>query len=310
MSKMLKLGIDLGNGYTKFKGVAFASKTKVGRLASMAGLGEKPDDIHEVGYKGTTYIVGAGEPFTAPDRYFTTDYDLCLLTAIALNSDDIAIDTEVCVGLPITHFMDVALRHRLAEHIMDLSKNEPAKLTLNGQDKLIRIKRVLVFAEGAYVMHTMDADNVITIDLGAGTINITQWDGMTPVAYDTVPKSFNKLYREIANHIKNTNRGTVTPAHVEKYFGKDEIEINGKMVNIKDTHEMIRKYVTGLVSTVFDICEVAEAKKIQVLGGGAEATRDYWKDAFGEARAGVEVLDRSQFTNSEIYQAVIERVKK
>lgn len=306
---MIKLGIDLGNGYTKVKGMRFASKTKVGRLASLAGLGEKPEEIHEVGYKGTTYIVGDGEPFTAPDRYFTRDYELCLLTAIALNSKDIKIDTDVCVGLPITQFMDMELRHRVAENIMGLSEKEPAKITLNGQDKLIKIKKVIVFAEGAYVMDTMDSENIITIDLGAGTINITQWNNLTPVAYDTVNKSFNKLYREIANHIKNTGRGTVTPAYIEENFGADNIEIDGKLVDISDTKEMIRKYVSALVTNVYDICDVPQAKKIQIFGGGAVATADYWKNAFGEDRAGVEVLENSQYTNSELFQKAIERLK-
>ena len=73
---MIKLGIDLGNGYTKVNGMRFASKTKIGQLTSLAGLGEKPKDIHEVGYKGTTYIVGDGEPFTAPNRYFTKNYEV------------------------------------------------------------------------------------------------------------------------------------------------------------------------------------------------------------------------------------------
>lgn len=306
---MIKLGIDLGNGYTKVKGMRFASKTKVGRLASLAGLGEKPEEIHEVGYKGATYIVGDGEPFTAPDRYFTRDYEICLLTAISLNSEDIKIDTDVCVGLPITQFMDMGLRHRVAESIMRLSEKEPAKLTLNGQDKLIKIKRVIVFAEGAYVMDTMDADNVITIDIGAGTINVVQWDKLAPVNYDTIDKSFNKLYREIANHIKNTGRGTVTPAYIEENFGADKIEIDGKVVDISDTNEMIRKYVSALVTKVYEICDVPQAKKIQIFGGGAVATAYYWKNAFGEDRAGVEVLENSQYTNSELFQKAIERLK-
>ena len=72
---------------------------------------------------------------------------------------------------------------------------------------------------------------------------------------------------------------------------------------------MIAKYVSSLVSNVYDICDVPQAKKIQIFGGGAVATADYWKNAFGEEREGIEVLPNSQFTNSEIYQKVIERVK-
>ena len=306
---MIKLGIDLGNGYTKFKGVRFASKTKVGRVAGLAGLGQIAEGIHEVAYKGTTYTVGDGEVFTAPDRYFTgVDYELCLLTAIGLSSPDIAIEAEICVGLPIIPFMSET-KVLLEKKLNELTKKDSAKITINGKDKLIKIKRAIVFAEGAYVMDTMDTDNVITIDIGAGTINVVQWDKLAPVHYDTIDKSFNKLYRDIANHIKNTGRGNVTPAYIEENFGKDSIVINGTDTDITDTKQMIAKYVSSLVTKVYDICDVSQAKKIQIFGGGAIATADYWKNAFGEDREGVEVLPNSQFTNSEIYQKVIERVK-
>ena len=297
---MLKLGIDLGNGYTKFKGTRFASKTKVGRLASLAGLGEKPKDIHEVGYKGTTYIVGDGEVFTSPDRYFGLDYEICLLTAIGLSSKDIVIDANICVGLPIIYFMSET------KVLLEKKLNE---LTAKDSIKIIKINNARVFAEGAYVLDCMDTDNIITIDLGAGTVNITQWDNLIPISYDTITKSFNKLYRDIANHIKNTGRGVVTPAYIEAHFGEDNIIIDGKVVDIIDTKQMIAKYVSAIVSNVYDICDVPQAKKIQIFGGGAIATEEYWKNAFGKDRDGVAVLSNSQYTNSEIYQKAAEILK-
>lgn len=304
----MKIGIDLGNGYTKFNGNKFASKTKVGRLAGLAGLGEIPENIHEVTYKGTTYIVGDGEPFTSPNRYFETDYEICLLTAIGLSSKNIAVEADICVGLPIIPYMNDT-RSKLINKLNELTKEGSIKITIDGQDKLIKIKKAIVFAEGAYVMETMDRDNIITIDLGAGTVNITQWNNLSPMAYDTVNKSFNKLYRDIANHIKNTGRGTVTINYIEDNFGKDKIIIDGKLIDISDTKQMISKYISALVANVYDICDVPQAKKIQIFGGGAIATSEYWKDAFGMDREGIEVLPNSQFTNSEIYQKVIERVK-
>ncbi|WP_283696348.1 ParM/StbA family protein [Clostridium perfringens] len=305
---MLKLGIDLGNGYTKFKGSKFASKTKVGRLASLAGLGEKPKDIHEVGYKGTTYIVGDGEVFTSPDRYFGLDYEICLLTAIGLSSKDIVIDSNICVGLPIIYFMSET-KVLLEKKLNELTEKDSIKITINGQDKIIKINNARVFAEGAYVLDCMDTDNIITIDLGAGTVNITQWDNLIPISYDTITKSFNKLYRDIANHIKNTGRGVVTPAYIEANFGEDTITIDGKVVDITDTKQMISKYVSAIVSNVYDICDVPQANKIQIFGGGAIATEEYWKDAFGKDRDGVSVLPNSQYTNSKIYQKAAEILK-
>lgn len=194
---------------------------------------------------------------------------------------------------------------------MSISEKEPAKITLNGQDRLIKIEKVTVMAEGAYVLDIMDMDNIITIDIGAGTVNVVQWKNMTPLpnSYATVPKSFNMLYREIANNIRVSGRGTVTPAYIEETLGQDIITIDGKEVDISDTKESINNFVTGLVANVYDICDVPQANKIIIFGGGAKATEDYWKDAFGEDRLGVTVLENSQFTNSEVFQKAVERLK-
>ena len=117
------------------------------------------------------------------------------------------------------------------------------------------------------------------------------------------------LYREIANNIRVSGRGTVTPAYIEETLGQDIITIDGKEVDISDTKESINNFVTGLVANVYDICDVPQANKIIIFGGGAKATEDYWKDAFGEDRLGVTVLENSQFTNSEVFQKAVERLK-
>jgi len=49
--------------------------------------------------------------------------------------------------------------------------------------------------------------------------------------------------------------------------------------------------------------------KYKYLVGGAIATEEYWKDAFGKDRDGVSVLPNSQYTNSKIYQKAAEILK-
>lgn len=292
----MKFGIDLGNGYVKCNDTIFASKLSVGRLAT---FGKKREDVFEVTYDGTIYTVGEGQVFTTDDRYFTEDYRVCLLTAIALNAkEEDVIDAEICVGLPITKFMSET-RNNVQDH---LNKLGVQKITVDGKEYIINIKKAVVFVEGAYVVESKDTSNVITVDIGAGTVNIIQWENQVPVKFDTKNRSFYNLYTKISKHIKDTNRGDVTTDYIEKNFCADEIIIDQKLVDIRDTHKIIEKHIRELASQMNNYFDISLATKIQFLGGGALPTFKYWKSIYGN---GVELIDQSQFINSKIFLKVL-----
>lgn len=293
---MANFGIDLGNGYVKFKGQKFASRIKLGRLAN---FGKKREDIYSVQYKGIDYVVGDGEYFTTSNRYFTDDYKICLLTAIAVSSKEKVIDANICVGLPIMKFMSET-KDEFEKYLNELRVE---KITVDGQEKVINIKRVIVFVEGALVVLTKDNKTVLTIDVGAGTVNIIQWENQEPVKFDTKDKSFYNLYEKIAKHLRDTGRGSVTSEYIEKHLGDDEIIINQKKVDIKDTHKIIEKHVTELASQIESYFDVSSVSKIQIMGGGALPTFKYFAEIYND---GVELIDNSQFVNSQIYEKVLE----
>ncbi|NGT68406.1 ParM/StbA family protein [Clostridium perfringens] len=292
---MMKIGIDLGNGYVKFKDKKFASRVKVGRLAT---FGERRSDVFEVVYDGVYYTVGEGQVFTTDERYFTDDYKICLLTAIAESTNDDVIEAEICVGMPVSSFMS----NKRAEVEKYLNSLGVQKIILNGVEKIINIKKAIVFVEGAYVIESKDKENVITIDIGAGTVNIIQWENQVPVEFDTKYKSFYNLYSKIAKHLKDTNRGVVSPAYIEENLGAESIIINQTNVDIKDTHKIIEKHIIELASEINGYFNVSQASKIQILGGGAFPTFKYWKNIYKD---GCELIADSQFVNSKIYEKVI-----
>ncbi|EJT6155034.1 ParM/StbA family protein [Clostridium perfringens] len=292
---MMKIGIDLGNGYVKFKDKKFASRVKVGRLAT---FGERRSDVFEVVYDGVYYTVGEGQVFTTDERYFTDDYKICLLTAIAESTNEDVIEAEICVGMPVSSFMS----NKRAEVEKYLNSLGVQKIILNGVEKIINIKKAIVFVEGAYVIESKDKENVITIDIGAGTVNIIQWENQVPVEFDTKYKSFYNLYSKIAKHLKDTNRGVVSPAYIEENLGADSIIINQTNVDIKDTHKIIEKHIIELASEINGYFNVSQASKIQILGGGAFPTFKYWKNIYKD---GCELIADSQFVNSKIYEKVI-----
>lgn len=291
----MKFGIDLGNGYVKCEGKKFASRVRVGRLAN---FGAKRDDVFQVKYDGTDYVVGEGEVFTTDDRYFTEDYKVCLLTAIASNTTETTVEAEICVGLPIAKYMS-ELREKFEQYLNSL---DIQKIILNGVEVVIKIKKAIVFVEGAYVVESKDKDNVLTIDIGAGTVNIIQWENQAPIQYDTKNKSFYNLYEKIVKHLKDTGRGDVSTEYIENNLSSDEILIDRKMVDIRDTHKITEKHIRQLASQINSYFDISRAKKIQLLGGGAFPTLKYWKEIYGE----VELVEDSQMTNSKIFKKVLE----
>lgn len=298
----MKLGIDLGNGYVKFNNKKFASRVKLGRLAN---FGETREEVHQIVYKGKHYVVGEGEVFTTSDRYFTEDYKVCLLTAIALNNEsnkDNLVNANICTGLPVDKFMSET-REKVKEHISSWGIE---KITVDGREYIIDIRNNAVFVEGAYVVKTKDKSNIITIDIGAGTVNIIQWENQSPVKFDTKNKSFYNLYEKIAKLIKETNRGDVSIEYIEKNLGKDTFIINQEEVDVRDTHIIIEKHIRNLASEINNYFDIAQAKEIDLIGGGAIPTFEYWKSIYPN---GVKLIQGSQYINSEIFDIVAQGLK-
>nr|WP_172685557.1 ParM/StbA family protein [Clostridium botulinum]AIW54476.1 putative plasmid segregation protein, ATPase ParM [Clostridium botulinum]AIW54530.1 putative plasmid segregation protein, ATPase ParM [Clostridium botulinum] len=293
--KIMNIGIDLGNGYTKFKGKKFASKVKMGRLAN---FGEKNKEVHEVKYNNASYVVGEGQFFITDDRYFTNEYKICLLTAIALASNEIVIEANICVGLPVMKYMS-DVKRRLEDHLNTIGAE---KITVNGEEKIIHIKSVTVFVESALVVKDRSQGNEITIDIGAGTENIIQWENGVPVNFDTKNKSFYNLYNKISKYLKDVGKGDVSTEYIEKTLGQDEIIINQELVDIRDTHNIIEQHVRELASKIISEFDISRARRIRLMGGGGLPTYKYWKNIIEK----VELADNAQFINSEIYETVLE----
>ena len=293
------IGIDLGNGYVKFKGKKFASKIKLGRLAN---FGEKREEVHEVIYNNTHYIVGEGEVFTTSDRYFTEDYKVCLLTAIALccedSQQDEVINTTICTGLPVDKFMS-DIRSEVENHIANFGVE---KITVNGKTYIIDIKNNVVFVEGAYVVKTKDKSNILTIDIGAGTVNIIQWENQSPINFATKNKSFYNLYEKIAKHLKDTGRGDVSTEYIEKNLAKDNFIINQETVDVRDTHRIIEMHIRNLASQINSMFNISQVQEVQIIGGGAIPTFKYWEKIYN----GAKLIDSSQYINSEVFDIVAE----
>lgn len=226
--KRVSLGIDVGNGNTKFGNQIFESKVEGTML--LGDFGKREVGTHEVTYKGRTYIVGKGKSFATKDRHTCRSYQLCLLTAIALSTEENDIDASICFGVPT--LMYISNKDRVKE-IVDFYNAPDMKnhiITVDGCNKKITINAAYVFAENALPLMQDDDENQILVDIGEGTVNISQWVNQAPVKIDTKENesSFLGLYNRIALILKSMANADISTRFVQNHLCENSVVVNGK----------------------------------------------------------------------------------
>lgn len=295
----MKKGIDVGNGYTKYdENLKFASRVKVGKKPQ---FGKSKKEVHYINYDGTDYIVGEGGIFTGDDRYFSKEYEICLLTAIALsNPKEDFIEASIVIGLPETKHDLIS--DSLKKHILGYKQKQ---IVVNDNSYTIRIKDVIVFLEGAYPILTADERNVIVIDNGAGTINVSQWEDLSHLNGTTYKESMYKMYAEISTYL-NTNKGTeYKPTDIEKIFNKKTITVSQKEVDITDIRPIISSNIKDIASYIKNFLSPKDAEKIFLIGGGGADTINYWQEEFkANGESIIELVEDNQYINQKVYQMI------
>lgn len=292
---ILKLGIDVGNGYTKFKGLKFASKVSLGEQPK---VGEKQKETHYVKFEDEDYIIGEGNNFLGMERYFTKEYTLCLLTSIALSSDDTHISAKIVVGLPYTRVETVA--GNLKKHLLTI-KN--ARIRVDNKNFTINIDDVKIFVEGAYPILVQDKSNCITIDKGAGTICVNHFDNLHLEKSMIYENSELNLFGDIAQAINSTHCTSFNADTVEPIVYKEYALIKRKKTRIADvTEKIIDQHIKGISNDIikdFNLDGIL-LENIYLIGGTAEDTKPYFEKYLGD----IDVINDNQFINQQLYQAV------
>lgn len=289
----MNLGIDVGNGYTKYVGGKFASRIKIGEKV---GFGKQKKDVHSVKYKGINYLVGQGAPFTGDERYFDEYYKICLLTGIALSAGkEDFIEANVVVGIPEKKYK--LFSKKLKDSILKYNQEQ---ITVDDKEYTIRIKDCIVFIEAAYPILIEDEDNVITIDNGAGTINVTQWEGLAILNSATYNDSMYKMYSDIANYLNDNKGSEYLPTDIESILNKKTAIINNIETDITDIRPIVENHITNIGSFITNAFKIKEAVRIYLVGGGGADTINYWKKQFPK----IQLVTDSQCINQKVYQSV------
>ena len=294
-------GFDIGNAYANFNGIRFATRVRVGKLLN---VGAVKDEVHQVSKDGVDYIVGdaLGKSVMGENKYDTDAFKICLLTAIALRGGrKRTIRAKICVGVPIENF------DRKAEELANLVNSWGTEyITVNDNNYKIDIVDFNVFIEGALPVLTEDESSILAIDIGGGTVNVSMWDEMSLVDFGTIPASITNVYSNIATYLNRKHGGSFTSADVEKLIMKNKQTtfINQVETDISEIYTFVKEFVDGVVSSMEESkFKMNQVEKIEIFGGGAISTFEYFKKHFPRAS----MVDEPQLVNSKILKLVAKR---
>lgn len=310
-SSRLKQGYDVGNGYTKWEGNMFASRVKIGQNKLLGNNSSATNVI----YKGERYIVGQGRTFVEKDRHFHLNYELCLLTAIAKRNKHLdTINIDICVGLPINIYMEDEREGEtlLLDKLIEKFENKDFEITLNIDGVLkeynINIGKVDVFMEGAYPIYKNDTCRSLTIDIGSGTVNVTEFNELGIVEFNTYKKGMEVLCGVVKKKLDlMIPFSNVTKERIDEIFIKDgfintNITVKDEVIMTAPIKEIIQEFVDGVWSDIENDFNLGDISKIYLMGGGCLSVGAYYKNSYPSA----EIVNNAQNINTTIYEKVTE----
>lgn len=307
----LKQGYDIGNGYTKWDNTKFPSRVKIGQNRGLT----KSSVATNVFYKGEWYTVGQGRTFVERGRHFDLNYELCLLTAIARKNKHLeTINVDICLGLPVIIYMEDEVENEKMtfERLIERYENKSYEIILkiDGLEKTynINIGKVDVFTEGAYPMHNAEKGKILVIDIGSGTMNVTQFTDMEIVEFNTYKKGMEVLNGVIQKKLSvmlpfsNVPIDYIDDIFIDDGFLNTSIKIGNDTISTVPIKNIIDEYVKGVWSKIGQDFDLGGIDKIYLMGGGSLSIGNYFKTLNSE----IVTVDNAQNINVNIYEKVCE----
>lgn len=298
MKKNKILGLDNGFKFTKTsKGICFCSAIQKGK-----------DDINEVtqvSVNSKDYIVGEqlGKYITDADKLKDEEnkeiLKVCTLTAIGLSyPDETFIDVNLVVGVPVGYFGNQ--KDQFKSTIESLSD----KIFINeiGVEQTININKVLVYPQSAGIIFKnaskLKNQTSLVIDIGGGTWDISQFDGLKLVKKATYQQGMLILDSKIAQWINTNYYTTFDATEIYDLMQKGFFTAGGEKVGIKVFEHIIQDHVFKVITNLKHDFDVNSVDNIFLIGGGAEVLKDYLDKYINN----IEMENNPQFSNAACFE--------
>lgn len=269
------IGADIGYFNTKY-----TTKNKKGLFTSVIErdtLGLNKSML--VTYDGVTYNVGSTGSFVADsDKTNDINFKLCLYTAIADGMQG-SVDNSVqlVTGLPIAYYTNQKdnLKKSLLNNVVDLTLIKDGIST----EKTFIISDVAVFPQSAGLMilrpdlFTKNAYNLV-IDIGGYTTDVSLFKGIDLIRYRTFQKGMLKLNGLIRNHLSMHGFDMPLIEVSDIIAGTSSFDA---FVNKEEIAEIIRDYISGILSDIKIEFNEYKFAKLNYIGGGSKDLQNFLK---------------------------------
>lgn len=277
------LGFDKGTTYSKLSNEFIIKST----LKEVDDHDVILDNKNILEYEGHKYIIGeTGEYSTDLMKSQHQNTLLLLLASLGLNSKDEYIEEEIVTGLPIGLFS------KQKEQMKELFRpGEFHRIKINGKKKIIKIRGIEVFPEGAGAYYSQSKKDALVIDVGGLSIDTVEFKNGKMGHYSTYSMGIMKLYSKIANKLNSDYDLSLTEWDIEDVL-KEGLTIYGNKVDL-NLSSIIDSYVKKIVTRLKLEYDLKTVKNVILAGGGSNILGMYLKPYMPQC----ELIHNAQFAN-------------
>ena len=263
---MLITSVDVG--YTKTKSVS-----RYGRRMFSSTIKEGAIDINKsivVETNGVEYTIGEKGAFSVDlNKIQDPTFKTCLYTAILQHMQYNNEDINLVTGLPIAYYSKQ--KHCLIEEL----QGKEIFMKYNGISKLFTINKCLVFPQsaGLFILYPeLFKGDVIVIDIGGMTVDVSYFEGLKLVKYATYPMGMLKLYGKMIQEVNALYGLNLDILDAEKII-RNGLCIEDMEVGY-DVATALADHAEDLIRPIKLEFPYKTAQKINI-GGGSDALKNY-----------------------------------
>ena len=303
---MKLLGLDNGYNYTKTsEGISILSTVK-------KGIDDINNETLQVKVGDIDYIVSESNGSYVADQDKLKSEEskeilkVCTLTAIGLSfPNETFIDVEIVAGLPVDYFSNQKDEFK---EVLE-SYNEKIFINSVGFEQTIKIKSATIYPQSAGVVFSkvkeVKYESSLIIDIGGGTWDISQFEGLKMVNKRSYQEGMLVLYSRIAQYLNSTYYTKYGISDIYALEQRRYFSVSGERKPISECDFIIKEHVQKVITNIKRDFDTINADNIFLIGGGASELEEYILKEFPNA----ELEINSRFTNANCFE-LMGRMKK
>lgn len=296
------LGMDNGYNFTKTSmGISFLSTVKEGH--------DDYNTVLEMELDGKNYIIGEsnGEFIADADKLKSkAGQDLLKLTSLAAIGlsypEDKFIEVNIVAGLPVAYFSKQ--KDDFKKFIKEL---DGSVITINkiGFKQTIKINEILIFPQSAGIIIEKGIKNEssLVIDIGGGTWDVSQFNGLKLEKKATYGEGMLILYSKIAQYLNSNHYTRYNATDIFDLIKRGYFTADGQKQSISIVEPIIQEHINNVMTQIKRDFESTSVDNIFGIGGGIEFVKEYIKDF-----PPIKIESDSQFNNVKNF-ALIGKLK-